>query len=225
MGAKQEVQARGRKVASRVTIVAPLWAIVCVLAWAGCSSPRAIPEAPERDELPAVRGGDDRIGLVAPPFEVEGWIGEHPGDITDLRGRVVLVRFWTDTCPYCRASAPALVELDRDFAARGLVVLAIHHPKPRGRSTDRDEIARIVDAWGFRFPVGLDESWRTIDTWWLASGDRAATSATFLVDRRGVIRWVHPGPEYHPGGPADHARCRSDYADLRRAIQLLLAEA
>lgn len=207
-----------------MTAVAPLWAIVCALVCAGCSSPRAIPEAPTHDELPAVRGGDDRLGLAAPPFELDGWVGDDPGDIADLRGRVVLVRFWTDTCPYCRATAPALVELDRDFAERGLVVLAIHHPKPRGTAKDRDEIARIVDAWGFRFPVGLDESWRTIDAWWLASGERAATSATFLVDRRGVVRWVHPGPEYHPGGPADHARCRSDYAELRRAIELLLAE-
>ncbi|HWB78793.1 MAG TPA: hypothetical protein VG755_27715, partial [Nannocystaceae bacterium] len=111
MVAKQEVQAHGRAEPSIVTAVAPLWAIVCALASAGCSAARAIPEAPAHDELPAVRGGDDRLGLAAPPFELDGWIGDDPGDIADLRGRVVLVRFWTDTCPYCRATAPALVEL------------------------------------------------------------------------------------------------------------------
>ena len=31
-----------------------------------------------------------------------------------------------------------------------------------------------------------------------------STSASFLLDRQGVIRWVHPGPEYHPGGPEEH---------------------
>ncbi len=171
-----------------------------------------------------MRGGDDRLGAAAPAFAVDGWIGDDPGDIDALRGRVVLVRFWTDTCPYCRASAPALVELDRDYADRGLVVLAIHHPKPRGVATDREEVARIARAWGFRFPVGLDGQWRTIDAWWLDSGERAATSATLVVDKRGIIRWVHPGPEYHPGGPADHARCRKDYGELRRAVELLLDE-
>src|SRR5438105_5046912 len=77
--------------------------------------------------------------------------------------------------------------------------------------------SRVAAEYGFTFPVGLDEHWRTIDSWWLDSGERAATSATLLVDRRGIIRWVHPGPEYHPGGPADHERCRSDFADLRAA--------
>ncbi|MBC8070636.1 MAG: TlpA family protein disulfide reductase [Deltaproteobacteria bacterium] len=177
-------------------------------------------------ELPPIRSGEDRVGVAAPALEVEGWVapGDDPGSIEALRGRVVLIRFWTDTCPYCRASAPALVALDDELADRGLVVLAIHHPKPRGSATDREHVARIAEQWGLRFPVGLDEHWRTIDSWWLGSGERAATSATLLVDRRGIIRWVHPGPEYHPDGPADHARCRSDFADLRAAAVQLLAE-
>jgi thiol-disulfide isomerase/thioredoxin len=194
----------------------------------GCGtspSGRAGFDAPsDAQELPPIRGGEDRVGVEAPAFELDGWVGPggDPGGIEALRGRVVLVRFWTDTCPYCRASAPALVALDRELADRGLVVLAIHHPKPRGSATDREQVTRIAEQWGFRFPVGLDEHWRTIDSWWLGSGERAATSASLLVDRRGIIRWVHPGPEYHPDGPADHTRCRSDFADLRAAaIQLL----
>ncbi len=184
--------------------------------------------------------GHDRIGVPAPPFAVEGWIEggalvPGPTSPAALRGKVVLVRFWTDTCPFCRRTAPALVELDRDFRDRGLVVLGLYHPKPRpvadgSRSpaapfdvaAEADRIARIAARWGFAFPIGIDWWWRTLDGWWLAHGERSATSATLVIDRQGVTRWVHPGPEFHPGGPADHERCRADYAELRAIVEQLL---
>jgi len=182
------------------------------------------------------RAGSDLLGLPAPALEVDGWIdgdGESgaasPASIAALRGRVVLVRFWTDTCPYCRATAPALVELDEDFRDRGLVVLGLFHPKPRPGDSEsidatvmRARVARVASEYGFRFPIGLDLRWRTIDAWWLGTGDRDATSATFVIDREGVIRGVHPGPEFHAGGPADHESCRADYAELRALIESLL---
>ena len=174
--------------------------------------------------VPPARDGSDRVGVPAPPFTVAGWIGSSPLSLADLRGKVVLVRFFTDECPYCRATAPALKQLDEDFRARGLVVVGLFHPKPRGSKRPTARVEAVVDGWGWRFPVGLDGDWTTLDAYWLASGDRSATSASFLVDQRGVIRWVHPGPEFHPDGPADHEACRRDYAELRAAIEALLDE-
>lgn len=172
--------------------------------------------------LPRSRGGHDRVGIPAPPFTVDGWIGSPPLALADLRGKVVLVRFFTDHCAYCRATAPALVELDADYRERGLAVIGLFHPKPRGAKSSVADVAEVVRGWGWTFPVGLDASWTTLDAYWLESGERSATSASFLVDRQGVIRWVHPGPEFHPDGPADHEQCRRDYADLRAAIDQLL---
>jgi len=174
--------------------------------------------------VPPSRAGSDRVGVPAPPFTLAAWIGSPPLSLVDLRGKVVLVRFFTDECPYCRATAPALKQLDEDFRARGLVVVGLFHPKPRGSKRPTARVEAVVDAWGWRFPVGLDADWTTLDAYWLASGDRSATSASFLVDQDGVIRWVHPGPEFHPGGPADHETCRRDYAELRTAIETLLEE-
>ncbi len=51
--------------------------------------------------------GNDRIGVVAPPFKFDGWLNSAPLSLEDLRGQVVLVRWWTDTCPFCASSAPA----------------------------------------------------------------------------------------------------------------------
>ena len=175
-------------------------------------------------EVPASRGGHDRIGQPAPAWGELEWIGSEPLALEDLRGRVVLIRFWTDTCPFCRATAPALAELDEEFRERGVTVIGMYHPKPRGTVRSAAEVAEVRADFGWRLPVALDTSWQTLDAFWLAHGEREATSASFLLDRNGVIRWVHPGPEYHPGGPEDHEQCRRDYADLRAAIETLLEE-
>lgn len=174
--------------------------------------------------VPASRGGLDRIGLPAPAWGPMEWIGSEPLVLEDLRGRVVLIRFWTDTCPFCRATAPALVEIDADYRARGVTVIGMYHPKPRGSTRSVAEVAEVAAGYGFRFPVALDAQWAALDAFWLAHAPRDATSASFVLDRRGVVRYVHPGPEYHPGGPADHEACRRDYAEVRAALEALLAE-
>lgn len=196
------------------------------------ASPAEVPTAVSAPWVAPAGEGSDRIGAPAPALEIDAWIGDGPASIAALRGHVVVVRFWTDTCPYCKATAPALVELDRDFRDRGLVVLGIHHPKPRPAAdapfdapAERRRIGAVARRYGFRFPIGLDARWRTIDTWWPAAAPRAATSATFVVDAQGIVRWVHPGPEFHPGGPPDHGQCRADYAALRDVVTALLDEA
>lgn len=211
---------------------APTFALLLACGVSGDLAP-SIPSAP----LAAPTTGAEQLGAPASDFEVEGWIVDGAVvdadaiTLADLTGRVVLVRFWTDTCPFCRATAPALVELDRDFRDRGLVVLGLHHPKPRPRSDTAEpiedfgrRIARAAHDWGMRFPIGLDRHWRTIDRWWLGDAERSATSASFVLDRQGIIRWIHPGPEFHPGGPDDHDECRADYAKLREVITALLDE-
>ena len=49
--------------------------------------------------------GSDRIGVAAPQFQFDGWLNSAPLSLQDLRGQVVLVRWWTDTCPFCASSA------------------------------------------------------------------------------------------------------------------------
>lgn len=175
-------------------------------------------------EVPASRGGLDRVGQPAPAWGELEWIGSEPLRLEDLRGRVVLIRFWTDTCPFCRATAPALVEIDRDYRERGVTVIGMYHPKPRGSTRSTAEVAEVVAEHGWRFPVAVDPRWEVLDAFWLAHRSRDYTSVSFVLDRDGVIRYVHPGPEYHPGGPPEHEACRRDHAEVRAALEALLAE-
>lgn len=178
--------------------------------------------------------GNDRIGAKAPPFRFDAWINSEPMDIESLRGKVVLVRWWTDTCPFCASAAPALRNLDRDYRDKGLVVLGVFHPKAgRDDPLDVARVRRAVDARGFTFPVAIDWDWRnkTLKDWWLTGPERPATSVTFLVDKQGVIQFVHPGMEYHAvedtdpnQDPAKHAVCPTDLGNLQAAIERLLAE-
>jgi peroxiredoxin len=172
--------------------------------------------------------GNDRVGVEAPAFQFDGWIHSAPLTVEDLRGRVVLVRWWTDTCPFCASSAPALRALHEQYADRGLTVLGVFHPKAgRDDPLDVARVRRAVESRQFQFPVAIDWDWRnrTLKQWWLTGPKRPATSVTFLVDKSGVIRFVHPGMEYHDAdGREGHEVCANDMATLRAAIESLLAE-
>jgi len=181
----------------------------------GGASPSAAQDRADATDVPDPRGGADRLGRRPGPWPQLAWIGSEPLDWETLRGRVVLVRFWTDTCPYCAASAPTLRSLHAEHADRGLTIIGVFHPKPRGRPLRAGEVREAIERFGWDFPVAVDRDWRTLDAWWLTGPRRRATSSSILLDREGVIRWAHPGPEYAPGS--------RDANELERAVEALLS--
>lgn len=178
--------------------------------------------------------GSDRIGVAPPPFRFDAWLNTPALSLQDLRGKVLLVRWWTDTCPFCASSAPALRKLHAQYADQGLVVIGVFHPKAgRDDPLDLPRVQRAVATRQFEFPVAVDWGWRTgtLRDWWLTGPERPATSVTFLVDKSGVIRFVHPGMEYHDAVDTDagedvedHAMCVQDMERIRSTIEQLLAE-
>ena len=154
------------------------------------------------------------VGTTPPEWQVERWLNSPPLTLAGLRGKVVLVRWWTAGCPYCSATAPALRELDRDFGPRGLVVIGMYHHKDSGPYDPR-VTEKTAKEYGFTFPVAFDPDWRTFHAW-MRGADSGWTSVTFLLDRKGVVRWFHPGGSYAPGDAA--------YAELRKVATELLTE-
>jgi peroxiredoxin len=175
--------------------------------------PQALPRSPASTE--AIEG-TELIGTAAPEWSVGEWIGSPPLTLAGLRGKVVLVRWFTDTeCPYCTATAPALNRLHADYAARGLVVIGMYHHK-RPEALDLAAVRAWSGGYGFTFPVAVDRDWRTLKLWWLADHRRAFTSVSFLIDRHGIIRRIHPGGAMAPGRP--------DFVAMRAKIEELLRE-
>jgi thiol-disulfide isomerase/thioredoxin len=150
----------------------------------------------------AATEGEELLGQPAAEWEVTHWINSPPLRLADLRGKVVLVRWWTaPDCPFCAASAPTLDDLDRRYRGQGLAVVGFYHHKEES-ALDTAEVERYARNFGFRFPLAIDADWKTLRRWWLDGGDRAWTSVSFLIDARGVVRFIHPGGQYAPGEPA-----------------------
>src|SRR5207244_8534074 len=101
-------------------------------------------------------------GEPAPAWGVTEWMNSGPLTLADLRGRAVLVRWWTaPDCPYCSATAPALNEFYRDYHRRGLEVVGFYHHKSAA-PLKVSQVRRYVKNFGFKFPVAVDRAWRTV---------------------------------------------------------------
>ncbi|HEY5946515.1 MAG TPA: redoxin family protein [Kofleriaceae bacterium] len=211
-------------------------ALVLALTAAGCSettttstttTPAPPPQAQPVAATPAAAPAKDApnpavaklVGTTPPEWQVERWMNSSPRTLASLRGKVVLVRWWTAGCPYCSATAPALRNFDRTYGERGLQVIGMYHHKDK-TPFEPSVYEQTARKYGFTFPVAVDPDWRTLGMWMRDRDgkevDTGWTSVTFLVDKHGVVRHVHPGGQYVEGD--------AGYADLQAAIERLLAE-
>jgi len=193
-------------------------------AWSGVArgaddGPRAARDVTESADL-----ANELLGHPARAWTFTRWLDGRPLTLEGLRGKVVLVRWFTNGCRFCGNSLPGLEALRKRYAPQGLVVVGVYHPKPPRAVSDGD-VRRMSRKLGFHGPVAVDEDWRTLNRWWLANHpERNWTSVSFLVDREGVVRWAHGGGEYHASADPRHAACDARHAELERTIQRLLGE-
>jgi peroxiredoxin len=131
------------------------------------------------------------LGTRAPEFSSDlQWINSPPLTIAALRGHPVFIRFWYRNCPMCVASAPFMNEISERYAKDGLIVIGIHHSKTTTGDTVK-QVTKAADELGFKFPIAIDNSWKTIGAFWIHGSARAYSSASFLIDRDGTIVWGH----------------------------------
>lgn len=144
-------------------------------------------------------------GSTPPDWDAERWLNSPPLRLADLRGRVVLVRWWTAGCPYCKTTAPALRGLHERYNSRGLVIIGMYHHKEK-EPFDPKVYEQTAKEYGFKFPLAFDPEWRNFHRWMRDPQgnpvDTGWTSVTFLLDKQGVVRYVHPGGEYVEGDRA-----------------------
>ncbi len=94
----------------------------------------------------------------------------------------MLVDFWASWCAPCKASFPAMEKLESDFRQRGLTILAI------SVDDQRENMERFVKSTGVSFAIVRDANHKLV-----AAADVQAMPTSFLIDRSGKIRFVHPG--------------------------------
>jgi peptide-methionine (R)-S-oxide reductase len=142
--------------------------------------------------------------MTAPDFAGGTWINSEPLTLAALRGRVVLVEFWTFACFNCRNTLPFVKSWDERYREKGLTVVGVHSPE-----LDEEKIIENVRketaSLGIRYPVVTDNDYAT----WKAYKVEAWPT-TFLLDKQGRIRWSHVG--------------EGDYEAAEALIRKLLAE-
>jgi thiol-disulfide isomerase/thioredoxin len=133
------------------------------------------------------------------------WLNSPALSKESLRGKVVLVDFWTFDCINCQHSIPYVNEWAKKYEKDGLVVIGVHTPEyPYERVVDnvRKNVAKL----GLNYPIAIDNDYAI----WRAFGNQY-WPAHYIIDAQGQIRYTHFGE----GG----------YDTQEQVIQQLLAEA
>ena len=118
---------------------------------------------------------------------ITGWLNSDPLTLQELRGKVVLLDFWTYSCINCQRTLPSLERWASAYADDGLVVLGVHSPEfafEKVPANVEDNAARL----GVDYPIAQDNDFET----WRAYAQRF-WPAHYLIDRTGTVRQVHYG--------------------------------
>lgn len=151
--------------------------------------------------------GDGPLGFEGelPPLSgATGWLNSPPLSRESLRGKVVLIDFWTYSCINCLRTLPYVRAWEAKYREAGLVVIGVHAPE-FAFEKDFGNVAKAVRDLGIAYPVALDNNhaiWRDFNnSYW---------PAHYFIDGHGRIRYHHFG--------------EGNYAESEKVIQRLLAE-
>lgn len=141
----------------------------------------------------------------APELTVGGqWFNSSPLKLADLRGKVVLLDFWTYSCINCQRTLPYLKSWYAKYHDKGLVVIGIHSPEFAFEHNPQN-VAMAIKDFGITYPVMQDNDFAT----WKSYGNEY-WPAEYLIDKNGAVRHTHFG--------------EGDYDGSEKVIQDLLAE-
>lgn len=145
------------------------------------------------------------LGEMPEFVKIASWLNSPPLTSEGLRGRVVLVDFWTYSCINCIRTLPYVKRWYEKYGGRGFTVVGVHTPE-FGFEKDEANVRKAIARHGIRYPVALDNFFGTWNAY-----NNYAWPADYLFDARGRLREVHVG--------------EGDYEETERAIRLLLTEA
>jgi thiol-disulfide isomerase/thioredoxin len=157
--------------------------------------------------LCAVAAQADTLKNSYPAPEITGiekWLNSEPLTLKQLKGKVVLVDFWTYTCINCIRTLPYVKRWHEKYKDQGLVVIGMHTPEfPYERKTEN--VMEALKRFDIKYPVAQDNGYAT----WEAYNNRY-WPATYLINKKGQVVYTHFG--------------EGRYEETENAIRALLAE-
>ena len=164
--------------------------------------PRAQPQEATATPLPP-----PKVASGPKAAEIQGivaWINSDPLTLRELRGKVVLIDFWTYTCVNCIRTFPYLKVWYSKYADDGLVIIGVHAPEFEFEKK-LENVQEAVKRFNIGWAVALDNDFMT----WRAY-DNMFWPAKYLIDKDGIVRYTHFG--------------EGAYAETENMIQELLME-
>ena len=173
------------------------------------SAPAPVASAPTQAPTPQVVVGQlPELPVIgtAPEFAgVTAWLNSEVLTMDELRGRPVLIDFWTFGCINCIRTLPHVRAWHDAYAPHGLVIVGVHTPEFRHEYVE-ENVRESLPSRGVIWPVAMDNDYKT----WRAYNNRFWPHK-FLIDQEGQIRYHHIG--------------EGAYQETEKAIRSLLAEA
>jgi thiol-disulfide isomerase/thioredoxin len=154
--------------------------------------------------LTNLMGESVRAGVAPEIKGIHEWLNSEPLSIAKLRGKVVLVDFWTYSCINCIRTFPYLKAWDDKYREKGLVIIGVHTPE-FSFERDKENVKRAIQKYGIKYPVAMDNDQKT----WNAYANHYWPHK-YLIDSQGNIRYEQIGE----GG----------YPEMEQMIRDLLAE-
>jgi cytochrome c biogenesis protein CcdA/thiol-disulfide isomerase/thioredoxin len=146
------------------------------------------------------------VGQQAPDFTgIDHWLNSQPLTMASLKGKVVLVDFWTYSCINCIRTLPYVESWYQKYAADGFVVVGVHTPE-FAFEHDASNVQAAISRFGITYPVAQDNEYAT----WNAYSN-SYWPADYLIDANGHVRATHDG--------------EGDYNTTEAEIRSLLSEA
>ncbi|EKE14612.1 MAG: cytochrome c biogenesis protein, transmembrane region [uncultured bacterium] len=145
-------------------------------------------------------------GIKAPEIITGGvWFNSKPLTLSELRGKVVIIDFWTYSCINCQRTLPYLKNWNKKYKDKGLVIIGVHAPEFEFEKSEKN-VAQAIKDFDLTYPVVQDNDfaiWRAYDNlYW---------PAKYFIDKEGYIRYSHFG--------------EGEYDEGEKVIQELLMEA
>ncbi len=144
-------------------------------------------------------------GPAPPIVGISGWINSQPLNISQLKGKVVLVDFWTYSCINCIRSIPHLNAWQNAYGSNGLEIIGVSTPEFQFEH-NYSNVYAAVKKFNITYPVALDNNYQTWDSY-----GNEYWPADYLIDANGIVRYVSFG--------------EGDYNQTENAIRALLVQA
>lgn len=156
---------------------------VLTLLAAVCSSILTGRTVAAAQQPPSIVGSSPLYGLSG----ATGWINSKPLTAKELKGKVVLVDFWTYSCINCLRSLPYIRAWANKYKDSGLVVIGVHSPE-FDFEKERPNVLKAVQKFGIAYPVALDSNHAIWDAF-----HNEYWPAHYFIDATGKVRFEHFG--------------------------------